>query len=97
MVPTKPLSAPQHKEPARTWPSAAATEPRVCNGGHGTSSGKYFIADGPLQNWEPVVMYEQFDPDTKMSNDLYTRAIVGFDHYFENLPPKIQSKISINL
>jgi len=58
--------------------------------------GKYFISDGPLQNFEPVVMYEQFDPDTRMSNDLYTRAIVGFNYYFENLPPKIQSKISIN-
>jgi hypothetical protein len=58
--------------------------------------GKYFISDGPLQNWEPVVMYEQFDPDTMMSNDLYTRAIVGVNYYFENLPPKIQSKLSIN-
>ncbi len=58
--------------------------------------GKYFISDGPLQNFEPVVMYEQFDPSTSMSNDLYTRAIVGFNYYFENLPPKIQSKISIN-
>lgn len=58
--------------------------------------GKYFISDGPLQNFEPVVMYEQFDPNTTMSNDLYTRAIVGFNYYFENLPPKIQSKISIN-
>ena len=58
--------------------------------------GKYFISDGPLQNFEPVVMYEQFDPDTNLSNDMYTRAIVGFNYYFENLPPKIQSKISIN-
>jgi hypothetical protein len=58
--------------------------------------GKYFISDGPLQNFEPVVMYEQFDPDTRMSNDLYTRAIVGMNYYFENLPPKIQSKISVN-
>ena len=58
--------------------------------------GKYFISDGPLQNFEPVVMYEQFDPSTTMSNDMYTRTIVGFNYYFENLPPKIQSKISIN-
>jgi hypothetical protein len=58
--------------------------------------GKYFISDGPLQNFEPVVMYEQFDPSTSMSNDMYTRAIVGFNYYFENLPPKIQSKISID-
>ena len=58
--------------------------------------GKYFISDGPLQNFEPVVMYEQFDPSTTTSNDLYTRAIVGVNYYFENLPPKIQSKISVN-
>ena len=58
--------------------------------------GKYFISDGPLKNFEPVVMYEQFDPSTTTSNDLYTRAIVGFNYSFENLPPKIQSKISIN-
>jgi hypothetical protein len=58
--------------------------------------GKYFISDGPLQNFEPVVMYEQFDPSTSTSNDLYTRAIVGLNYYFENLPPKIQSKIQVN-
>jgi hypothetical protein len=58
--------------------------------------GKYFISDGPLQNFEPVVMYEQFDPSTSTSNDLYTRAIVGLNYYFENLPPKIQSKIEVN-
>ena len=58
--------------------------------------GKYFISDGPLQNFEPVVMYEQFDPSTAISNDMYTRTIVGFNYYFENLPPKIQSKISID-
>ena len=58
--------------------------------------GKYFISDGPLQNFEPVVMYEQFDPDTTLSNDMYTRTIVGLNYYFENLPPKIQSKIEVN-
>jgi len=58
--------------------------------------GKYFISDGPLQNFEPVVMYAQFDPSTTMSNDMYTRTIAGFNYYFENLQPKIQSKISIN-
>ena len=58
--------------------------------------GKYFISNGPLQNFEPVAMYEQFDPSTSMSNDMYTRTIVGFNYYFENLPPKIQSKISVN-
>lgn len=58
--------------------------------------GKYFISDGPFQNFEPVVMYDQFDPNTSMSNDMYTRTTVGFNYYFENLPPKIQSKISVN-
>ena len=58
--------------------------------------GKYFISDGPLQNFEPVVMYEQFDPSTTTSNDMYTRTIVGLNYYFENLPPKIQSKISVD-
>ena len=57
---------------------------------------KYLISDGPLRNWEPVVMYEQFDPSTSVSNDLFTRTIVGVNYYFENLPPKIQSKLSIN-
>lgn len=41
-------------------------------------------------------MYEQFDPNTEVSNDRYTRTIVGVNYYFENLPPKIQSKISVN-
>ena len=58
--------------------------------------GKYFISDGPLQNFEPVVMYEQFDPSTSLSNDMYTRTIVGLNYYLENLPPKIQSKIEVN-
>lgn len=57
---------------------------------------KYLISDGPLRNWEPVVMYEQFDPNTGVSNDMYTRTIVGLNYYFENLPPKIQSKLSID-
>ena len=58
--------------------------------------GKYFISSGHLENFEPVVMYDWFDPDTKLSNDLYTRTIVGFNYYFENLPPKIQTKLQIN-
>lgn len=57
---------------------------------------KYLISDGPLQNWEPTVMYEQFDPSTSMSNDLYTRTILGLTYYFENFPPKVQSKIQFN-
>lgn len=58
--------------------------------------GKYFISNGPLQNFEPVLWYEQFDPNTATSNDLYTRTIVGLNYYFENLPPKIQTKIEID-
>ncbi len=57
---------------------------------------KYLITDGPLQNFEPTFMYEQFDPNTSMSNDLYTRTILGLSYYFENFPPKVQSKIQIN-
>ena len=58
--------------------------------------GKYLITDGPLQNFEPTVMYEQFDPNTTMSNDMYTRTILGLTYYFENFPPKVQSKLQIN-
>ncbi|MGH7231331.1 MAG: hypothetical protein ACREJU_08230 [Nitrospiraceae bacterium] len=57
---------------------------------------KYLISEGPLRNLEPTVMYEQFDPSASTSNDLYTRAILGLNYYFENLPPKIQSKLQIN-
>lgn len=58
--------------------------------------GKYLFTDGLLQNWEPVVYYEQFDPNTKVTDDLYTRLILGLTYYFENLPPKIQSKVQFN-
>lgn len=58
--------------------------------------GKYLITDGPLQNFEPTVMYEQFDPNTTTSNDMYTRTILGLTYYFENFPPKVQSKLQIN-
>ncbi len=57
---------------------------------------KYLITDGPLENFEPVVMYEQFDPNTRIGNDLYTRTIVGLSYYFENFPPKVQSKLQVN-
>jgi len=58
--------------------------------------GKYLVNDGLFQNWEPTVMYEQFDPSTGTTNDLYTRTILGLTYYFENFPPKIQSKIQFN-
>lgn len=57
---------------------------------------KYLITSGPLENFEPTFMYEQFDPNTTMSNDMYTRSIVGLTYYFENFPPKVQSKIQFN-
>ncbi|HEY6085023.1 MAG TPA: hypothetical protein VIU63_06480 [Nitrospira sp.] len=57
---------------------------------------KYLFTQGPLENFEPVYMFEQFDPNTTMSNDLYTRNIVGLTYYFENFPPKVQSKLQIN-
>lgn len=57
---------------------------------------KYLITDGMFENFEPTVMYEQFDPNTNMGNDLYTRTIVGLTYYFENFPPKVQSKIQFN-
>ena len=57
---------------------------------------KYLITDGPLENFEPTFMYEQFDPNAAMANDLYTRSIVGLTYYFENFPPKIQTKIQFN-
>jgi hypothetical protein len=41
-------------------------------------------------------MYDEFDPNTKTSNDMFARTIVGFNYYFENLPPKIQTKLSID-
>jgi hypothetical protein len=86
-------------------PAQGACGNPVACGGNGAAGaqrrtwyvlGKYFISDGPLQNFEPVVMYEQFDPNTAVGNDMYTRTIVGVNYYFENLPPKIQSKISVD-
>jgi hypothetical protein len=58
--------------------------------------GKYLLTEGWLTNFEPTVMYEQFDPNTRLGNDLYTRLILGLTYYFEDLPPKIQSKVQIN-
>jgi hypothetical protein len=57
---------------------------------------KYLFTEGPLINFEPIVMYEQFDPNTRIGNDLYTRLILGLTYYFDDLPPKIQSKVQIN-
>ncbi|MFO0698362.1 MAG: hypothetical protein U0236_03970 [Nitrospira sp.] len=57
---------------------------------------KYLFTEGPLENFEPVYMYEEFDPNTRLSNDLYTRHIAGLTYYFENFPPKMQSKVQFN-
>jgi hypothetical protein len=86
-------------------PAQGSCENQVQCGGNGAPGvqrrtwyvyGKYYISSGPLEKFEPVVMYEQFDPNTSVSHDLYTRTIVGFNYYFENLPPKIQTKISVD-
>jgi len=69
--------------------------------------GKYLFTNGPFENWEPVLYYEQFNPNTHAGstnlnggvmggNDLYQRTILGLNYYFENLPPKIQSKLMFN-
>lgn len=76
----------------------------VCGGSHAPGMNRrtwyvlatYLITKGPLENFEPVYMYEEFDPNTSMAHDLYTRHIIGFTYYFENFPPKIQSKIQFN-
>ena len=57
---------------------------------------KYLITRGPFENFEPVIMYDQFDPNTRIGNDLYTRTTVGLTYYFENFPPKVQSKLQVN-
>jgi hypothetical protein len=57
---------------------------------------KYLFTDGPLKNFEPVYWFEGFDPNTRLSDDLYTRHIAGLTYYFENFPPKMQSKIQFN-
>ena len=57
---------------------------------------KYLVTEGMFQNFEPTVMWEQFDPNTSMSNDMYTRTIAGLTYYFENFPPKVQSKLQLN-
>ncbi|MFO0768291.1 MAG: hypothetical protein U0231_16235 [Nitrospiraceae bacterium] len=40
---------------------------------------RHLITDGIFENFEPVVMYEQFDPTTVTGEHLYTRTIVGLD------------------
>ncbi len=57
---------------------------------------KYLISEGLFEHFEPVYMYEEFDPNTRLSDDRYTRHIVGLNYYFENFPPKMQSKIQFN-
>jgi hypothetical protein len=57
---------------------------------------KYLFTEGPLENWEPIVMYDWFNPNTAVSNDIYYRTILGTNYYFQNLPPKIQTKLQIN-
>lgn len=46
--------------------------------------------------WEPVIRWEFFDPDTKTPNDLLTRTTVGFNYYLRNAPKRIQVKLQAN-
>lgn len=57
---------------------------------------KYLISDGWFRSWEPTIFYEEFDPSSTTSNDLYTRLIVGATYYFEPVLPNIQAKLQIN-
>jgi hypothetical protein len=86
-------------------PAQGSCEVQAACGGNGAPGvqrrtwyvyGKYYISSGPFEKFEPVLWYEQFDPNTATSNDLYTRTIVGVNYYFENLPPKIQTKIMVD-
>lgn len=57
---------------------------------------KYLVTEGPFRNFEPVVWYEQFDPNTNLNSDKYTRTTLGLNYYIMNLPPKIQVKLMFN-
>lgn len=57
---------------------------------------KYLISEGFFQNLEPTFMYEEFDPQVSVPDDKYRRTILGLTYYFENFPPKVQSKVQLN-
>ena len=49
-----------------------------------------------LKGWEPIVRYEEFDPNTSVGNDMFTRTTVGINYYFAEVLPKVQTKLQLN-
>jgi phosphate-selective porin O/P len=49
-----------------------------------------------LKGWEPIVRYEEFDPNTSVGKDMFTRTTVGINYYFAEVLPKIQTKLQLN-
>jgi len=72
---------------------------------------KYRLDDlgvGFLKGWEPLIRYEEFDPNTSgitsnattgtktSSQDMFTRTTIGLNYYFAEMLPKIQTKLQLN-
>lgn len=60
---------------------------------------KYRLDDlgvGFLKGWEPLIRYEEFDPSTTTSQDMFTRTTIGLNYYFAEMLPKIQTKLQLN-
>jgi hypothetical protein len=69
---------------------------------------KYRLDDlgvGFLKGWEPLIRYEEFDPNTggtpssigtSTSQDMFTRTTIGLNYYFAEIQPKIQTKLQLN-
>ncbi len=60
---------------------------------------KYRLDDlgvGFLKGWEPLIRYEEFDPNTAASQDMFTRTTIGLNYYFAEILPKIQTKLQLN-
>ncbi len=49
-----------------------------------------------LKGWEPIIRYEEFDPNTHASQDVFTRTTIGLNYYFAEMLPKIQTKLQLN-
>lgn len=49
-----------------------------------------------LKGWEPIVRYEEFDPNTSVGKDMFTRTTVGINYYFAEMLPKVQTKLQLN-
>lgn len=60
---------------------------------------KYRLDDlgvGFLKGWEPLIRYEEFDPNTHASQDMFTRTTIGLNYYFAEILPKVQTKLQLN-